>query len=532
MRRILLSLAVSMLGCTGLIDGPMPVKLTDEKAAEIGVSGLRRLTRVELDATLRGLLGDTQRRAQRLLPPESTDPFDNDYRLQIASGALVEAVEALAIELSDAALMDPMRRAMLLPCTPTGPADAACLRAFVQEFGRKLYRRPLSDAEVERFMTLQPFAVEAADFDFGVRLVIRAMVQEPAFLYRVELGAPTATADLIRLTPYELATRLSFFFLGTTPPDWLLDAARDGELDTKAGVATAARRLLADPRATSQIERFHALWLGYHRLPHALALTTALQQESDALVDRVVFTENTDYFALFTSADTFVDAQLATHYGLSGFTGTGFQWTGYGAAPRKGLLSHGSVLSQGVKFADTSPTQRGIFIRNRLLCQEVPPPPPGVNVDEQPTSSSPCKKNRYQAHASVGGCKSCHDSVDPIGFGLERFDREGKFRLTDDGLPNCPIDGEGTVVGAPAGNLSFNGADGLADALIASGAFEQCVVTQVFRFAQGRRENATDVPGLLSRTETFKSQNRNFQTLLIDMVSDETFAFRREEAVP
>lgn len=532
MRRILLPLTVSMLGCTGLIDGPMPVTLSDDKAAEVGVSGLRRLTRVELDATLRDLFGDTQRRAQRLLPPEPTDPFDNDYRLQIASGALVEAVEALALELSDAALMDPMRRAMLLPCAPTGPTDAACLRAFVQDFGRKLYRRPLSDAEVDGFMTLQPFAVEAADFDFSVKLVIRAMVQEPAFLYRVELGAPTATADLIRLTPYELATRLSFFFLGTTPPDWLLDAARDGELDTKAGVATAARRLLADPRATEQIERFHALWLGYHRLPHPIALTTALQQESDALVDRVVFTENADYFALFTSADTFVDAQLATHYGLSGFTGTGFQWTGYGAVPRKGLLSHGAVLSQGVKFADTSPTQRGIFIRNRLLCQEVPPPPPGVNVDEQPTSPSPCKKNRYQAHASVGGCKSCHDTVDPIGFGLERYDREGKFRLTDDGLPNCPIDGEGTVVGAPAGNLSFNGADGLADALIASGAFEQCVVTQVFRFAQGRRETATDVPGLLSRTGTFKSQNRNFQTLLIDMVSDETFAFRREEAVP
>jgi hypothetical protein len=151
-----------------------------------------------------------------------------------------------------------------------------------------------------------------------------------------------------------------------------------------------------------------------------------------------------------------------------------------------------------------------------------------VNVDEAPTSTSPCKKARYQAHAS-GGCKNCHDTIDPIGFGLERFDREGRYRTTDDNLPNCPIDGEGKVVGAPAGDLAFNGPDGLADALIASGAFEKCVVTQVFRFSQGRREGANDIPGILARTETFKAGQRNFQALLLDIVSDETFGFRREE---
>ena len=170
-------------------------------------------------------------------------------------------------------------------------------------------------------------------------------------------------------------------------------------------------------------------------------------------------------------------------------------------------------------------------MRNRLLCQEVPPPPPGVNVDAPPTSTSPCKKDRYSSHASVGGCKGCHGGIDPIGFGLERFDREGRYRTTDDGLPNCAIEGAGTVTGSPAGDLSFSGPDGLADALIASGAFERCVVTQVFRFAQGRREEALDVPGILERTDTFKAGQRNFQALLLEMVSDESFAFRREEEV-
>jgi hypothetical protein len=522
-----------LAGCTGIIGGPPLASLSSTDAEQVAVSGLRRLSKVELDATVRELLGDDQGRARRLLPADSTDPFDNDYRLQTASGALVEAAEALAVELSDAALADAQLRARLLPCQPTGPSDSGCLRVFVETFGRRAFRRPLLPEEVDRFMTLQPYAVEAADFDFGVKLVIRAMLQHPAFLYRVELGEPVSgQPGLFRLTRFELATRLSYFLVGTTPPDWLLDEVAAGTLDTKEGVQAAAKRLLSEPLARGQIERFHALWLGYHRLPHALPLTQAMQQESDALVDRVVFTEGSDYFTLFTSSDSFVNATLATQYGLTGFTGgTGFQWLPYGSAPRKGLLSHGSVLSQGVKFADSSPTQRGIFVRNRLLCQEIPPPPAGVNVDEAPVSTSPCKKARYTAHAS-GGCKGCHDTVDPIGFGLERFDREGRYRTTDDGLPNCPIEGQGSVVGAPAGDLAFSGPDGLADALIASGAFEKCVVTQVFRFSQGRREGANDIPAILERTETFKAGQRNFQALLLDVVSDETFAFRREEEVP
>ncbi len=518
-------------GCTGTIAGPPP--LSSDDAAQVATAGLRRLSRVELDATVRDLLGDDQGRGRRLFPPDSTDPFDNDYRQQTASGALVEAAEALGMELADVALADPLRRSRLIPCLPTGPSDAGCLRAFVESFGRRAFRRPLTQTEVEHFMTLQPSAVEAADFDFGVKLVIRAIIQHPVFLYRVELGeSVSGQPGIFRLTPFELATRLSYFLVGTTPPDWLLDAATNNELSTGEGVLAASKRLLADPLAREQLERFHALWLGYHRLPHPLALTQAMQQESDALVDRVVFTEGTDYFTLFTSSETFVNSTLAAQYGLTGFTGgTGFQWTPYGNAPRKGLLSHGSVLSQGAKFSDTSPTQRGIFVRNRLLCQEVPPPPPGVNVDAPPTSTSPCKKDRYASHASVGGCKGCHGTIDPIGFGLERFDREGRYRTTDDGLPNCPIEGQGTVTGAPAGDLSFSGPDGLADALIASGAFERCVVTQVFRFAQGRREEALDVPGILERTDTFKAGQRNFQGLLLDVVTDESFAFRREEEV-
>jgi hypothetical protein len=513
---------VPLLSCTGVIDGKPALSVDDAEA--VGVSGLRRLTRVELDSTLRDLVGEPQALARTLLPPDPTDPFDNDYRLQLASTTLVDSLEELAKQAAERTVADPVRRARVLPCLPTGPADATCFRLFVRTFGRQALRRPLADDEVERFLPLHGLGVEAGSFDVAITLALRAFLQHPEFIYRVELGRPTGQPGVFALTGFHRATRLSYLLVGSTPPEWLLDRAAEGALDQKDGVRAAANQLLDDPRARAQVERFHALWLGYHRLPHAATLTAAMQAESDALVDRVVFDRTTDYFALFTATDTFIDDTLASHYGLAP-TGGSPRWVSYGSAPRRGLLSHGSVLSQGVKFADSSPTQRGIFIRNRLFCQEIPPPPPGVNVDEQPTAPSPCKKDRYQAHASVGGCKACHQTIDPIGFGLERFDRQGRYRTTDDNLPQCPIEGVGDVDGQ-----TFSGPTGLADALVASeGQFEQCITTQLFRYASGRREEVRDEAFIRRVSKGFIANDRRFLDLMVDLVADDAFAFRRDE---
>lgn len=501
--------------------------------AEVGVSGMRRLTRVELDATIADLLGDTSGSAQRLLPPDATDPFDNDYRTQLPSASLIESVEQLALDTANRTLADSAKRAKIVPCTATGPGDVGCLNAVIGQLGRRFLRRPMTDAEIANYASLQKFAIEANSFDVGVKLVIRTLVQQPEFLYRIEIGtAVPEKAGVFRLNPYELATRLSYFLWGTTPPDWLLDSAANGELSSSAGVRAAATKLLADARARARIERFHALWLGYAKLPHAIDLTTALQAESSALVDKVIFDDKADYFELFKSNQSYLNQTLATHYGISGFTGgTGYAWTPYGAAKRKGLLSHGSVLSAGAKFSDTSPTQRGIFVRNRLLCTEVPAPPANANVDQPPTSpTSNCKVDRYSAHASVGNCKSCHDNLDPIGFGMENYNRAGQYRTTDDGQPTCTISGKGKITGLPAGDGTFEGVTGLTDMLLDSGRFEQCVVTQVFRFAAGRRESPADLALLDTLTTGFQKKQRGFAELLLDYVADDTFAFRKEEA--
>jgi hypothetical protein len=501
----------------------------------VGATGIHRLSRIEYDNTLRDLLGDTTRPGFAKLPEDVADPFDNDYTTQLVSGALVADVEALATDVSARTLADPARKAALVGCTPTGPGDKTCMTSFVKAFGRRAFRRPLADDEVTAYVGLQSFAVEAGDFYAGVDLVVRAMLQDPSFLYRVEIGTPVAgRPGLYQLGDYEIGTRLSYFLWGTMPSDQLLDMAAAGMLQTPAGRRAAATTLLADTRGADRVRAFHGFWLGYRQLPVDAALGDELRAESDALVTRVVFEKKADYLELFRWPETFLTDDLAMHYGLPAPGSTTGKWVSYEAAgsPRRGILSHGAVLATGAKFDDTSPTLRGVFVRNRLLCQTVPPPPPNVMVDQPPAATATgCKIDRYAAHRA-GGCAGCHNLTDLIGFGLENYDRTGVFRATDKDAPQCAISGDGQVVGStagPTGDGKFNGPAGLGEMLIDGGDLESCVVTQLFRMAYGRRETADDAPNIAALTSAFKSKGRAFDALLVDVASDPAFIYRRLE---
>jgi Protein of unknown function (DUF1588)/Protein of unknown function (DUF1592)/Protein of unknown function (DUF1595)/Protein of unknown function (DUF1585)/Protein of unknown function (DUF1587) len=522
----------AIAGCTGEIGnppgGPPPSGLIDPTAELAVFSGARRLTRNEYDNTLRDLLQDETRSGFAKLPEDVTDPFDNNYTTQQASAALVEAAETLAEEASARALQNPAVLSTILPCAPAGPGDEACLRQFIASFGRKALRRSLTEEQITKYVTLQAFAVEGNDFNIGVDLVIRALLQDVEFLYRVEIGTPVLNEPgVFKLNDNEVATRLSYFLLGTTPPDELLDLADAKQLSTPEQVRAAAVTLLTRGAAVERVERFHALWLSFHQLPHAADLTAALRSESAALISRVVFEDHADYFDLFRSEETYVNDLLAEHYGLPlPGTDTG-AWVSYGDTGRQGLLSHGSVLSAGAKFSDTSPTLRGKFIRNRLVCQEIPPPPANVNVDEPPggQGNGDCKIDRYSQHASDGTCFGCHQQMDPIGFGLENYDRAGRYRATDDGAPECVISGDGALAGVG----DFNGPAELADLLISSGELEKCVVTQVYRFAMGRREAKGDADLIDRLGVSFTDKEYAFDQLLIELAGSEAFGFRRQE---
>lgn len=518
-----IALAAGLSSCTGDI-GDGPGGPTPEGAQAATFSGARRLTRTEYDDTIRDLLDDPSNAGFALLPEDVNDPFDNDYHTQKVSPALIEAAETLAVGAAERAVANPAVMAKIVPCTPAGPSDGACLGQFAKSFGRRAFRRPLSDAEVQQYVDqFQPFAVEGNSFDLGVKLVLSAMLQDVEFLYRVEIGTPVASLPgVFQLNDFEIGTRLSYFITGSTPPDWLLDQAETGALRSPEQIRAAAEQLFADQRARARVDRFHALWLGYHQLRHSAELTAELRAESRALVDKIVMDDKADYLQLFRSEQTYLTDYLAGHYGYP--PPGAASWMTY-PDERRGILSHGSVLSSFGKFADTSPTQRGIFIRTRLLCQEVPKPPPDVDTDAPPgEATGNCKSDRYAAH-NQGGCYDCHKLMDPIGFGLENYDNQGRYRTTEDGKPECSIPGEGAIDGVG----SFSGPAELAELAIGSGALEACVVSQVYRFAVGRREDPDDDPVLNELTTRFEEGGNRFDQLMLDLVSQPSFGFRKEE---
>jgi hypothetical protein len=285
---------------------------------------------------------------------------------------------------------------------------------------------------------------------------------------------------------------------------------------------------LDDAHARAQLERFHAMWLGYRAIPATADLAAAFSIETNKLIDKVVFDQPSSYLDLFTSTQTYVNATLAKQYGLTAPSG-GEGWVSYADDKRAGILSHGSVLAAFSKFSDTSPTQRGIFVQTRLLCNKVGNPPANVNVDQPPAAPDKvCKLDRYDAHRTLASCASCHSQLDPIGYGLENYDIGGKYRTHDDAHDECILPDKGELPGFG----EFSGPGQLGRLLVDGGKIEQCFVQQLMSYAIGRELRAEESSAKDALLASFQGGAYDLQKLLKTYVSDERFALRQEEVAP
>ena len=505
-------------------DGEPADPIPEETAQMVGESGLRRLTAAEYSATVRDLL-DVDVDAELLLPEDWRQPFDNDFTTQVASQALIEGAELLASDVAAAALATPAMRSATVGCEPDSPTDEVCFRTFLETFGRRALRRPLTDDELDRFATLISEAGESGDFYAAVDVAIRALLQHPAFLYRVEIGQPVeGQDDVFLLDNHEVASRLSYFIWGSTPSDALLDLADAGELSTGEQINAAAEEMLLDDRARARVGRFHALWLGYEQSSLAPDLGTAMQAETQALLDRVIFEDDTPWNDVLRATDTFIDPVLAEHYDLPAPGGS--QWVDYGETGRQGLLSHGTFLSAMSKVDDSSPTKRGILVRTRLMCGDVPAPPPEVDIDNTEPPEGTCKDEFYRTIHSQGSCAGCHDQIDPIGLGLENYDHTGAFRTVENDDPSCEIPGTGHVDG-----VAFSGPAELSNVLIDSGTLDRCVAKQLYRFVAGKSELSTFDETFVSYVveDIEDGGELNFVHSVLRFVSADAFRYRRNE---
>ncbi len=498
---------------------------------------VRRLTHSQYNNTVRDLLGDYSRPAQRFTPEDYVDGFKNQLRHQGMPPLLVEtyssAAEKVALNAFRAGDVNG-----LIPCKTT---DVPCRDRFVRSFGLRAFRRPLREAEFQRYAAA--FSVQAratGKFLEGARAVVEAMLQSPKFLFHVEAGPDGRSVD------YAIASRLSYLLWDTMPDRSLLDAAARGDLRSAGGRERAARRMLDNPAAGQALDEFFHQWLRFDRVLNATKerrrfpefsseLAAAMVEETRRLLQHLVWNDK-NFLELLTADYGFVSSDLATLYKLPAPPGQ-FELTPFPARTRRaGLLGQGSFLISTAGPQETSPTARGIFVREQLLCQHVPPPPANVNTTlPDPTEEKPLtRRQRLAAHVENPVCSSCHRLMDPIGFGLENFDAIGRWRdketilISNSESERAPakkvdlaLEVGGEIAGLP--NSAFSDSRQLGRILADSPVCQECVVRQIFRYAYGRLETPADQETIRQLYGTFRDSGFHFRDLLIGLVGSPEF---------
>jgi hypothetical protein len=361
----------------------------------------------------------------------------------------------------------PSRR-IVFSCRPSASLPArACAAQIVERLGTRAYRRPLTARDRDGLLAFYDREAKAGGFEAGVRAALQAMLASPHFVFRFEATPPTvAPGQDYRISDYELASRLSFFLWGTIPDERLLRLAAARRLSAPATLDAEVRRMLADPRAEALATRFAAQWLrlqdvekvrpdvfGFPDFDEQLA--KAMERETELFFADLVRRDR-PILELFTANYTFVNAQLARHYGFPNVSGDHFRKVTYPDSTRRGILGHGSVLVQTSVATRTSPVLRGKWVMEVLIGMPPPPPPPNVPSLEETKGGIAGKqlttRERMEEHRKNQSCRSCHQYMDPLGLALDNFDVTGRWRWREDGVP-LDTRGElydGTPISSPA----------------------------------------------------------------------------------
>ncbi len=443
---------------------------------------MRRLNRREYLATIADLFPGVP--LPRLdVAPDPRDVFDNDADALAPSALLVDQYAQAALDIS-AGIEQHID--LLVQCDH---ADPWCPRDFIDTFGRRIYRRPIDDAEHEFLLGLY-FDWGEGDFVLGIQAMVQAMLQSPTFLYRIEDAGPCHA-----LTPYETATRLSYALWGTMPDDALLDAARDGDLDTGPGLRHAVVRMAEDPRFEERWVDFFRQWMDLDRLERAAkapedgfdeAARSSYRAEMEDFARQLLHREGT-LTDLLTSRVARVDARMAALYGVdpppAGETAVVELPRG-----REGFLNRGAFLAARAHPFETSPILRGVFVLERLLCIELGEQPADSLGDEAPREAEGrplTTRERTEAITGRQPCSGCHSLINPIGFAFEHFDTLGRTRYTDLGQR---IDPRGHL---PDGR-PFGESVELAELLAADEAVAECFARHWLRYLLGDADAARD----------------------------------------
>jgi hypothetical protein len=402
----------------------------------------------------------------------------------------------------------------------------------VRALSRRAFRRPPQAAEVARYVKVADEAAETlSDFYQGLEFALAAVLQSPSFLFRVELGEPDPENNTrLRYTEYELATRLSYALWNTTPDEILLDAAERGELS--ATLTEQAQRLLEHPRAASALDNFHSERLGLAELSTLNkdpSLSGELSDElKGALRDDVLRTfaelgePGRDFLRVFDARVAYVNAPLAKLYAQPMAADELTRVELPESAGRVGFLGKPAFLALTAHNLETSPTLRGRYIRERVLCQSIPAPPANVvPVLAEPDPDAPTMRDRLRQHATDPACSGCHTLMDPLGLALEHFDALGRYRDKDQGHA---LDTRGELDGT-----RFDGAVELSKLLAADPRTAECLVRQAYRYTLGHIEDRGEEPQIAELVAAFEASGHDLSALFQSLSTSAAFRYASKE---
>jgi hypothetical protein len=459
----------------------------DEGSIVPGKRAIRLLTNREYDNTVRTLfhLPEGVSPAASFLKETKVEGFSTNHQEAVASTRRVEDWLAAAQSIVAQAQLE-----SALGCDFN--REASCI---LGSFATKMFRRPLNQVEVQHYGAL----IDSK----GLKAALTAMLVDPVFLYRSELGV-LKDDGYYHLTPYEIASVLSYMFLETTPDDQLLKLAADGSLADKNVIRAEAQRLIQMPEAKRMTAQFAVEWLDVGKIAVTSSGNADLDagmrlnmlNETKAMFNYITFDAKSRKFEdLLTSNFTYLPADLARYYGLNFPANAG----DFAIAPydgrRAGLLSHGSVLVATSHPDQSSPILRGLFVRDRLLCQKLPSPPADLNIIIPKVDRTLSTRERFAQHTTEAACQNCHQYIDGLGFGFENFDATGRFRSMENGKP---VDSTGRITNLndlslkPQQHLDFSSLPELAQILSESPMAKECFAFQFYRYSRGVAGQAED----------------------------------------
>jgi uncharacterized protein DUF1592/uncharacterized protein DUF1588/uncharacterized protein DUF1595/uncharacterized protein DUF1585/uncharacterized protein DUF1587 len=544
--RLLVGLGISLVAlvaCEGGIDGTNPGSAGGGPSGGASATGgsvgmdanpagprpLSRLTRREYNNTVRDLLGDTTHPADDF--PEDRDRAFLFRRAGLVATQDADLLRSAAEALASQAIKTP---SSVLPCDAASGEDA-CAAKFISDFGKRAYRRPLSDVETMRLTALYQNARTTLKMTFNdaIETLLEGMLQSPAFLYHWEspYEAPKLSGNLVQLGPYDVASRLSYFIWGSMPDQTLFDAAAAGKLSADADIASQARRMLADAKAKDAATAFFREWLEIDQLAplpkDAKAypdynddLKAALVSGTEAFARDVLFESGGKLETLLSADYTFSNQTLGKVYGNLA-SGTTVSKTMLDTSQRLGLLMEPSFLTLTGSPDGSNPVKRGKAVYTKLLCGVLPPPPPNV-PPAKPATAGGTTRERFTEHDQNECAKGCHMLMDPIGYAFEHYDGIGRYRTMDNGKP---VDSTG-VLKLDGVDHSFADAVELTRVLSTSDTVRSCFAKQWFRFAVGRDDTDGDASSLTAIATAFATNQFDMRDLAPAIAASRSFRYR------